>query len=138
MSIGHPTHPTHPTRRPNLYELHRKSLHLTYMSTSKDGRARLHYADKKGEKSFTGDEIQVTDSAIGRLLTVTLEAVPDLHVITLSILLPELHIEREAHIETAAIYTTSRTSIGGPALVKGQVQTYRAISLSGSARAVEF
>lgn len=128
----------HSNRRPNLYELHRKSLHVTYSTTSLDGRARLHYVDGRVDKSYVGEEIQVADIGIGRLITVMLEVVPDLRAVTFSMLLPDVHVEREAHIETEGLYTTARTSIGGPALVKGQIQTYRAVALSGTARAVEF
>lgn len=126
------------TSQPNLYDLYRKGVHVQYATTGIDGKARLSYRDTKRARSFVGDEITVEDTAAGRLVTVILEAVPDLHTISFSFFLPMINLEREAHVETTAIYATGRTSIGGPALVRGQIGTWSAVTLSGMARAVEF
>ncbi len=128
----------HPTYLPNLFDLFSKRVHVQYALSGIDGRPRLTYRDKGKEKGFTGDDITAEDTAMGRLVTVTLEVVPDLHSMTFSFLLPTLNIERESHVVTEGIYTTSRTSIGGPSLVKGQLQSWRAITLSGIARVVQF
>jgi hypothetical protein len=132
------TNPAHPTYLPNLFDLFSKRVHVQYTTTSIDGKARLSYRDKGRDKSFTGDQIRTEDTSIGRLVSVTLEAVPDLEVVTFSFFLPTLNIEREAHVVTEGLYTTARTSIGGPALVKGQIETWRSITLAGMARAVLF
>jgi hypothetical protein len=132
------TQPAHPTYLPNLYDLFSKRVHVQYALSGIDGKPRLHYRDKSQEKTFTGDEIRGEDTSIGRLVTVTLEVVPDLHTISFSFFLPTINLEREAHVVTEGLYTTARTSIGGPRLVKGQLETWRAITLSGMARVVEF
>lgn len=130
------TTPLSPASSPNQFDLFRKDVHVQYATTGIDGRARLSYRDRKREMSFTGEAIRVEETSIGRLISVDIEAVPDLHTITFSFFVPTIKVEREAHVVTEALYTTSRTSIAGPALVKGQVQTWRGITLSGIARAV--
>jgi hypothetical protein len=127
----------HPTYLPNQFDLFSKHVHVQYSTTSIDGKARLHYKDRSIDKSFVGDDIRTEDTSIGRLVSVTLSVVPDLKSVTFSFFLPTLNVEREAHVITEGLYTTQRTSIGGPALVKGQLETWRAITLSGIARSVE-
>jgi hypothetical protein len=73
----------------------------------------------------------------GALLTVTVEAVPDYGSATMSILLPKVNlVEESAPIETIAILTAHPTTIGGPELVAGPLQTYQVVPLSGSVRQV--
>lgn len=129
--------PSHPTYIPNQFDLFSKHVHVTYSTTSISGKPLLTYTFRTKAQSFSGDQIRAEDTAIGRLITVVTETVPDLHTVSFSFLLPTLNIEREAHIVTEGIYTTTRSSIGGPALVKGQVESWRVISLSGIARAVQ-
>lgn len=129
---------THPKTQPNLFDLHYRGVHVQYSASGIDGKPRLTYRDTKRERTFAGDEIVVADTAAGRMVTVVLEAVPDLQTLSFSFFVPTISIEREEHVESVGLYTTSRTSIGGPALVKGQVDTWRSITLAGMARAVQF
>ena len=122
------TQPSHPTYQPNQYDLFSKRVHVTYATTGIDGKPRLTYLDKGSARSFAGDQIRLEETSIGRLVSVTLEVVPDLHTISFSFLLPMLNIEREAHVVTEGVYTTARSSIGGPALVKGEFYQFRAVS----------
>jgi hypothetical protein len=70
---------------------------------------------------------------------VTLESIPDLHVITLSLLLPTINLDESAQeFRTIAIRTTRKTSIGGELLVKGTLQSYEVINLKGTADRVDF
>jgi hypothetical protein len=50
----------------------------------------LAYHDERCNLTFSGDkgEIDLLESKIGRLITVTLEAIPDSHELTLALLLP--------------------------------------------------
>jgi hypothetical protein len=130
--------PAHPTYLPNLYDLFHKTVHVQYAASGIDGKAHLTYRDLRREKHFSGDEIRVEETAAGRLVTVMLEATPDRDTLSFSFFLPTLNIEREAHVVSVAMYTTSRTSIGGPRLVRGQLESWRTITLSGMARAVTF
>lgn len=124
---------------PNLYELSCDGTTLTYSTSSIDGRSRLSYSSGDRSYVFSGEEIRTSETEIGRLVTVTLDAVPDLEVVTLSLLLPPINlINGESRLETMAIVTTHRTSIGGPRLVQGQVLSYAPIKLHGVARGVVF
>jgi len=44
----------------------------------------------------------------------------------------------KASIKTIGILTTAKTTIGGPNLMKGAIQTYKTVSLSGTAKFVSF
>jgi hypothetical protein len=125
------------TYDPNLYDLHHGDLHVLYSTTAIDGKPHLRYADAGSEKSFTGEQIQTEELSLGHLVSVVIETVPDLRVVTFSFFVPKLNVTGEAQVTSVGIYTTARTSIGGPALVKGQLATWRTISLSGTARFVK-
>jgi hypothetical protein len=122
---------------PNLYELSCDGAKLTYSTSGIDGRPHLSYDAGDRCRAFSGDEIRVAETEIGRLVSVTLETIPDLHVVTLTVLLPQINLEGSAsRLRTEVITTTHRTSIGGPRLVKGQVLTYATATLEGVARSV--
>ena len=124
---------------PSLYELSCDGTTLTYSTSGIDGKPQLAYAT--GDRSYVlrGDEIRVAETEIGRLVTVTLEARPDQHVVTLTLVLPPVNLERgESKLTTEVITTTHHTSIGGPRLVRGQVLSYETAALTGMARAVVF
>lgn len=128
------------TQTPNLFDLDGfGGLHVSYSTTSIAGVPLFNYKYHGKDLSFRGDQIRVENTEIGQLVTVTIETIPDLHVITFSLLIPPINLtDHEARIQTEAIRTTARTSIGGPALVKGQLNTYESVRLHGFARAVVF
>ena len=73
------------------------------------------------------------------MVTVTLETVPDLHTITLTLIVPDINLSDCAtEFKTIVICTTHKTSIGGPNLIKGALQTYEVIELQGTASSVVF
>ena len=126
---------------PNLFDLRddRTRTTISYSTSSIGGRPQFGYSDPRLQRSFQGSEIRTTHSEIGTLVSVTLESIPDLRTLTVTLIVPEINLERtEATFATTAILTTHRTSIGGPALVKGAVETYRTISLQGTARVIQF
>lgn len=130
-----------PKETPNLFELRGRDLRITYSSSSITGKPLLQYRGRVGgNKSFSGQDIRTEQTEIGTLVTVTLEQVPDKHSVTLSVVLPAINgAGRSATpFKTTAVLTTHRTSIGGPALVKGPVQTYQTIPVDGQARSVRF
>lgn len=127
---------------PNEFSLHEvgrksKDVHISYSTTSITGKPLFNYKDSKGSHSFTGDEIRIQKAEIGTAVTVTLETVPDLHVVTLTLLLPAINLDgSEREFKTIAIRTISKTSIAGERLIKGAVQSYEAIDLKGTAKSV--
>ena len=129
-----------PKETPNLFDLRGRDLRITYSTSSITGKPLLQYRGRSGSKSFSGQDIRASQTEIGTLVTVTLEQVPDRHSVTLSVVLPAINgAGRSATpFKTTALLTTHRTSIGGPALVKGPVQTYQTIPVDGQARSVRF
>jgi len=126
-------------QEPNLYELKGMGIEITYSITSISGQPQLTYKDRKRSLTFRGDEIRQVESEVGQQITVTLEQVPDLKTETLTLILPEIHLEdTEVFFQTYVLFTTHRTSIGGPDLVKGPLQAYRTKMLKGKARTVTF
>lgn len=130
---------TTPPAHPNTYEFTGKHVKITYSTTSFTGEPRLSYRDRTRTLQFKGDEIRVTPTELGQLVTVTLEVIPDLRVVTLTLLIPAINLVDDVVIfKTEAITTTHRTSIGGPALVKGVLESYSTQTMMGEARLVEF
>ena len=94
----------------------------------------LDYRDRQRGLIFGAVEIDSLERGIGRMHTVTLDANPDSHTLTLTLLLPQINLEgRRDSFETLAIRTEHLTSIGGPDLVKGPLQTYDVVRLRGTA-----
>lgn len=127
-----------PKRAPNLYELSGTRLKVTYSSSSIAGKPLLTIRQGRKDQQFTGAEIKTDKTQIGQLITVTLEAHPDRKTMLFSVLLPDVNLpdSLKSTIKTEAVVTTIKTTIAGPA--KGQVQTYKTVLLSGTARSVDF
>lgn len=113
---------------------------ITYSTSSFGGERQLTYRDETREMTFRGDEASVASSPLGTLVTVTVEAVPDLHTVTATLVLPSVNLGdmQMARFRALLVLTTNRTSIGGPQLVVGPLQTYQTIKLKGVAQQVDF
>ncbi len=126
------------TQTANLFELSCSDTHATYSASSFAGPPQFSYSGPRGDHSFSGEEIGTLDTALGTEVTVTLDTVPDLQTLTLTVLIPSLTLREddEANFETLAIFTTNHTTIAGPP--DGPAQTYEAIALDGVAKSVLF
>ena len=74
-------------------------------------------------------------------MTVDVAFVPDLETVTFSLFVPAVNLRNraiDAPIETIGVLTSAKTSIGGPGLVQGQLTTYQALPLVGTAKLVDF
>jgi hypothetical protein len=120
---------------PTLFELQGPHTHITFATSDISGVPSLTYRHRAEVRTFRGSDIRFLNSEIGVLITVTLEAVPDLKTVTLTVLIPAVNVaaSRAATIETHAFRTTARTSIAGPRLLDGQLHVYEAMKLSGRA-----
>ena len=127
-----------PKRAPNLYELTGTRLKVTYSSSNIAGKPLMTIRQGRKDQQFTGNEIKTDKTQIGQLITVTLETQPDRKTVLFSVLLPDVNLpdSQKANIKTEAVVTTIKTTIAGPP--KGQVQTYKTVLLSGTARSVDF
>jgi hypothetical protein len=124
---------------PNLFELEGEGTRIFYSTSSFAGPPQLHYEGPRGTMTFIGEQLRAQGSEIGKLVTVTLEEAPDLHAISLTLLVPRVNLDgTESTVSTVAILTTQHTSIAGPQLVSGALQSYRTLPLEGVARLVDF
>lgn len=96
----------------------------------------LVYEDKQGERTFSGRAIYRDETQLGFMPSVILEQDPDLHIVTLSLAVPSANRPdnmKSIPVKTFAVRTTTRTSIGGPELVEGQIEVYEMYNLEGNA-----
>ena len=135
---------------PNYIRLAGSGVELTY-ALDRAGK-HLTYKRPQGEVTFGDADIKDLESPLGRLLTVHLEATPDRDTVDLTLVLPTINLPRSAatgpgraggaarptpvKFSTFAVLTTTRTSIGGPGLVSGALQSYRVLELQGEATEV--
>ena len=125
----------------NLYELNGKDTSVTYTPAGFGGAPQLTYRSGDQDVVFRGQDVRKADTEIGALVTVDLSFTPDLETTTFSLLVPAVNLRTggtEAPVETVGLISAARTSIGGPALVQGQLTTYQAIPLTGRALLVDF
>ena len=125
----------------NLFELEGSGASITYSTTSFSGAAQFTYTDANNSVSRSGDDIRVEETGIARLMTINLQQVPDAYSLWVTLLVPAVNVPvqtGQAALQTLAVLTTDRTSLIGPAGVEGQLQTYEALALSGTARTVAF
>ena len=126
----------------NDFTLEGQNKQIHFSATSFSGVPLLSYKDEEDEsnnRDFRGDEIDILETAFGKLVTVTIAHVPDLHIVYLTVLIPTVYLPKkgeEFSIETIAIITTHNTPFTGP---QGnpdglQVDTYETIDLEGTAR----
>ena len=127
---------------PNLFTFsgRRDDTQVTFSTTSITGQPRFGSHDDTRDVSATGDEITVERTVLGTSVTVTVEAVPDLHTVTATLVLPDLGglSGPVTHFATFLVLTENRTSIGGPALITGALQRYTVVKGRGTAQEVAF
>jgi hypothetical protein len=127
---------------PNLFTFsgRRDDTQVVFSTTSITGQPQFNYHDDTQDVSASGDDITVERTALGTLVTITLETVPDLHTVTATLVLPDLGglSGPVTHFGTFLVLTENRTSIGGPALVTGALQRYTVVKGRGTAQEVAF
>jgi hypothetical protein len=128
-----------PSTTPNLYELSGNNLHITYSTTSLDGKPHFTYQDAQQTLNFRGDDIRATATEIGTLVSVTTRRTVDTGSTTFTVLIPNVGLDpaQPAHIRTEGITTLHRFSVI-PAFNHGQKDIYTVVPLSGTARFVMF
>ena len=130
-----------PGTTPNLYELQGDKVRITYSTSSISGQPQFNFSQGRKALHFTGTDIQTGKTLIGTLVTVTIDETPDLKRVLFSLVLPDVNLQqsgKKANIKTIGIITTIKTSIGGPTLTTGALQTYKVKNLAGTAKIVQF
>ena len=123
----------------NLFELSGNDIQVTYSSSSFTGRPLFSYRDGSINRQFSGKDIHAVKSELGKLLTVTLEQIPDLRTVTFTLILPVVNVlpaSSGTYIQVPGITTTTHTTIAGPVL--GAQMTYSQVNLTGTAQVVAF
>jgi hypothetical protein len=125
-------------KQPTLYELSGYGIHVSYATSSLQGKPQFTYHDASTAKTFSGDQIQTVDTVLGKLVTVVLLQIPDAGTTTFTLLVPTINLPptNVANVSTEGITTLHRTTIAGPP--QGQTETYTVHHLHGTARFVEF
>jgi hypothetical protein len=124
---------------PNQFELVGPGIQITYSTSSISGKPLLSFKQGRKQIDFTGKGIDVLDTMIGALVTVTIASTPDLSSTTFSFVSPSIELAKESArqaFRTFGVTTVRKTSIGGA--VKGVQQTYKVVQLRGSAQRVVF
>jgi len=124
---------------PNLYQLHGHHLHITYSTSSIDGKPRFQYHDPFQTLQFSGDQIRTLESEIGTLVTVTIRLTPDFGSTSFTLMVPQVNLDQssQSHVKTFGVTTLHRFSIA-PQLDTGQIEHYTVAELSGTASLVAF
>lgn len=124
---------------PNLFELQGYDIQITYSTTSFTGAPQFSVTDRGESRNFSGSEIQVEDTGVGRIVTVMLKTnQADEGFESLSLLVPTVELppeSLEAAIQTLAILSRRLVFVAPGA---GQLQTYKTLNLSGTAQLVQF
>jgi hypothetical protein len=126
---------------PNLYELTGKDTDVSFATGGIDGRPQFNMTDGGLSLSFTGGEIDVASTPLGTEVTVTTEAADDDRKVTFTLLIPAITLGTHdaAEFDSVAVETTTRpVDLTHGKLDHGPLQTYRVITLHGTANAVEF
>lgn len=133
------TNPAEPGA-PNHYELSGDELTVSYSTSGIDGRPRMSVSDGKLSFSLVGDEIAVALTALGTEVTVVTEIVPGERNITITLVLPTVHLRDRTAVDfdTVAIATIDLSGATGSQDVPGAMQTYRVTELHGTATLVDF
>ena len=77
---------------PNLYQLQGAGIHVTYSAGGFGGGLNLTYQDANGSQSFSDDQITVTQTPIGVVVTVTIRRTIDTGSTSFSVLIPTVNL----------------------------------------------
>ena len=123
------------------YDFAGKNVSIFYSTPGPNGGALLSYRwGLKKPLLFGGDEIRVVRTEIAQLVTVTLRQIPDLKTKTFTLLIPSINLNgrNSALFETTGFITSHHTTIAGPDVVEGPIQTYVALKLLAQVSPVDF
>jgi hypothetical protein len=118
----------------NFFELSHGRSTISYTASNIAGQPVVTYNNGSVTRSFTGDEVRREQTALGTLVTVTLEVIFDGPTHLLTLVLPEVLVRAEPEkVSVPVIFHTVEGSIAGRPLNPGPVQTYKVEIFSGTA-----
>ena len=127
-----------PSVQPNFYHVQGDGIFVSYSTTSIAGKPQLSYQDFRISKTFTGNEIRVVETEIGKLVTVTTFPTVDAGSTSFTLVVPRVNLTlfETVEISTIGITTVHRFLIVGPR--HGQQDFYTSHPLTGTASFFEF
>ena len=113
----------------NSFRLLLDEVPVSYSTTSLIGVPIFNI----GEQQFSGDELLLEDTALGQQITVVTEQIPDVEIVTFTLVVPPVLLDgtKPADIELPGVTATHRTTAAGPPL--GQGSSYISAILRGTA-----
>jgi hypothetical protein len=116
----------------NSFRLMLGKTPASYATTSLIGVPIFNY----GDQHFMGDDLHIVDTEMGQQVTVVLRQVPDLEVVTFTLIVPPVLLagSKPAEVEIPGVTSTHHTTIAGPPL--GQNITYELAMLPGIAESI--
>jgi hypothetical protein len=125
---------------PNFFELQGCNTWITYSTTSQMGVPHFSYSQPDQYRTFSGSDLQLEDTEMGRMVTVLLKDNQDREGFeSLSLLLPTVYLVSQSQsfpIQTLAI--SRRRSPYVNLAIPTQIQTYDVLHLFGTAKRVTF
>lgn len=111
---------------PNLFELQGYDTQIVYSTTSISGVPQLRYLQGEISRTFSGEEIQLEETAIGQSVTVLLQnGAADEPIESLTVLLPIVQLSAQVQqLPMQTIGILSRRTIFVNPATPGQLQTY--------------
>ena len=125
----------------NLFDI-TGPIRINYSSSSiKAGVPLVSYNDADLDRNFQDDEITRIQTALGELVTVTLDNVVDAFTRTFTLVVPSIRLPRGQEVEftTLGVETSDRSgAFVPPPGPSGVLQTYQVYQLRGTAQQVQF
>jgi hypothetical protein len=124
----------------NLFDIS-GPIRISYARSSITGEPQLSYQDAELDLAFQGEQLDRTQTAVGELVSVTVEVVPDAYSRLISLLVPTIRLPmgEEVGFSTLLVETVDRSAAfvppPGPA---GVLQRYRVHQVYGAAKVVAF
>jgi hypothetical protein len=115
---------------PEIYDLRGETREFCYRPATQ----RLDVRDEEGTRVFVAQEEALS---VGTAATAVLEVIADGATRLLTLLLPSVNFlgdSERADVTAVAVSTVAQSSIGGPSLVDGAIESYEAELLTGTAR----
>lgn len=115
---------------PNSFQLHGYDIGVSYDTTSATGDPRFTYTRRGETLSFRGEQIRVSRTPLGEMVTV------DLEVEMFTLVIPAMKLSattRKGEMETIAMLSSPPSH-----KIHGQLQTYMALCLTGTAESLSF
>ena len=114
---------------------------VNYSTTSFTGDPRLTIVFDGNVVSRAGEEIQTQRTVLGTLVTVVRSIAPDAFIDTITFLAPDVNVTAktpEVTFRSELFFTRTRTSLGGPSLVTGVIQSSTSRALACTASHLDF